>query len=189
MSRVDEAQPLAEDSELFLAAIKRNDSAAVQQALTTMNSVYWSLSPFTHATNLRRKQIVRILLDAGANAQLTDSEDRTRALQNACSNGQLGIVQMLIDHESTLLDSAPDGWTPLMHACDKEKTKICRFLVDRGCNIHTKITFAYGEHGRNALMLAVQRQSLDIVRMLRCQRGRLRCGRKNCTSLCCGVFQ
>ena len=169
MSSDDEEQPLSEVSELFLAAIERNDSEAVQQALR--NGVYvdaylWRETPLMHATKRGHEQIVRILLDAGATTQYTDPYDERTAIQYACCNGQLGIVQMLIDHESTLLDVAPVGWTPLMYACDKEETEICRFLVDRGCNIHAKSSAEHGRRGENALMLAVQKHSLDIVRML-----------------------
>ena len=162
MSRVDAKQLLAEDSELFLAAIECTKSEAFQQErLVPRNPVYW----FSHATERRYEQIVSILLDAGPNAQLTDAEDRKRALQNACGFWLLGIVQLLIDHDGALLDATLNGWTPLSFASFFRCPEICRFLVDRGCNIHAIVTSQLVEHG-NALMIAIRRGNFYTMRML-----------------------
>ena len=75
------------------------------------------------------EQIVRILFDAGVSTYSTDLGLVLLAIEIACESGQLCIVQVLIGHDSALLDSALAGWT---------YPETCRILVDRGCSIHAR---------------------------------------------------
>jgi ankyrin repeat protein len=111
-----------------------------------------------------RAKIVRILLDAGANAQWKNSDGITSA-HVACGWGYLAILQMLIHHDSSLLEqTTKDGETPLLFASRNGHPEICRFLMDRGCrcNVHA----VEREEGNNALMLAARYGHLEVVRLL-----------------------
>ena len=73
---------------------------------------------------------------------------------------------MLINHDSRLLDQEDnteesDGLTPIMVASTGGYIEICRFLMDRGCDIH-----GTAGKGTTALMLAAQQGHVEAVRLL-----------------------
>jgi uncharacterized protein len=129
------------DYQIF-AAIERNDADAVQKALqdgANVNAVSHypgqrgSISPLTRASDRGNDQIVRILLDAGADAKWEELAGMTAA-SIACRNGHFAVVQMLIHHDRTLLECCK--WPPMFWACMKGHLEIFRFLMDQGCNVH-----------------------------------------------------
>ena len=67
-------------------------------------------SPLMEASQRGFNEIVRILLDAGANARWKNS-DGFSAIGTACENGHLSTVEMLFNHDNGLLEIA---WDPLI---------------------------------------------------------------------------
>ena len=121
-------------NKLLIQAIERNDSEAARRALqggadVNVNNIDdfsfdcpSEYTPLFRAIQHGHDRIVRILLDAGADAQLADRWRRTAA-HNACYGGHLAILQMLIDHDRDLLDKADsDGFTPLIEATSSQHT-------------------------------------------------------------------
>ena len=81
-------------------------------------------------------QVVRILLDAGADPWWQDSRSES-AISYACEDGHLSIVETLLDHDNDILEITEDFlWTPLISACAHQQTDIVRFLLNRGANVH-----------------------------------------------------
>ena len=102
-------------------------------------------------------EIVRILLDAGADA-------RWIAISRAISEGHLSIVQMLLQHDNGLLEAANNyGFTPLLSATLSHQSHIAHFLLDQGAN-----ACATTHDGKTTLLLECWcgPPDLDIVRRL-----------------------
>ena len=153
---------------LLARAINRNDSEAVQQVLkdgADVNDFYHPdvefKTPLALACHRGHDRIVRMLLDAGADAQWKNFLGSTAA-HIACSDGHFTVLQMLITHGALLENENNLGWTPLFEACRSGHTEICRFLVECGCNVHAT------DRLRNTiLMLAAQSGNLEVVRFLK----------------------
>ena len=166
-SSEDERQLAEIDRNLF-TAVTRNDAAGVQNALrngANVNCVtnVFDETPLLEACRKGYDHIVRILLDAGANARWRNDEDCWSVIGKACVNGQLSIVEMLLNHDNELLEIADKfGWTPLLIAIQFKKFEIVHFLLDRGAN-----AFATNIDGVTTLMYACQAGAgLEIVRRL-----------------------
>jgi ankyrin repeat protein len=107
----------------------------VQQNQMLLNAVVWAYqwedrSPLTAAANRGRVEVVRYLLDEGADIDLWTGEYGT-ALATACSEGRLAVVALLL---ASGADTAPDrhGWTPLIGASGKGHTDIVELLLAHG---------------------------------------------------------
>ena len=160
---------LSEDDRELLTAVNRNDSAGVQHALKNGANVNRNRagihygSPLFNACNLGYDEIVRILLDAGADIRWRNKGNWS-SLLTACSNGRLSIVEMLLNHDKDLLNNGGRyGETPLKAAIEYRRTGIVHFLLDRGANA-LAIT---KRDGLTTLMLACDNGAdLEILRRL-----------------------
>ena len=154
------------DKHLF-SAIERNDAKGVLQSLyegANVNAVdqysrrRGSISPLTRACWDGNCQIVRILLDAGADSSWKEEIAGMTAASIACARGHLTVVQMLINYDSDLLKC---GGPELLCAGFRGHSEICRFLVKSGCNLD-----ATNQQGDTALIFAAKRGFLEFVRVL-----------------------
>ena len=161
----------------LLAAVEQNDTAAVQRAIRNganvdcvkrhfsrlTNTWHITARPLTRACGLGFEDIVRILLDAGANARWKNRRGWS-AIGEACESGNLPIVEMLLNHDNGLLEITDEdfGWTPLIFAARYHRqTDIVRFLLSRGANV-----CATDDKGNTALMVACIYSSLESMRLL-----------------------
>ena len=150
----------------LLDAVKQNDVGAVQQVIGNGANVnqYSTETPLIIACQRGYADILRILLDEGANARWKDYEGRS-AICLACREGQLSIVEMLLNHDHRLLEIADnDGSKPLLMAIYSRQVDIVQFLVSRGANIHATTD----RNGVTALMHACWSGSgnIEVVRLL-----------------------
>ena len=109
-------------------------------------------------------EIVRILLDAGADARWKDYEGRS-PITLACGSGRgvLSFVETLLNHDHDLLEfSSGHGFTPLSLAINYNgETEVVRFLLERGANVHST-----SEAGMTILMTACHNRCLESMRLL-----------------------
>lgn len=105
------------------------------------------------AVNLR--EVVRLLLDAGADPNIADKEGQTPLIANAWD---VEIARMLVAHGANVNAQGKDGFTPLLNAGTLE---LMRFLLEHGAN-----PFAKTERGETALDLAKQNNHKDMVALL-----------------------
>jgi uncharacterized protein len=127
------------DLDLF-EAITRNDGTGVRLALRSGAKVNCNHSEGNHATPLYKAstlgydEIVRILLDAGADIRWRDWRGQS-ALWGAVGGGHLSTVEILHNHDNGLLnDEDRFGETILQIAILDLQFEIVRFLLDRGAN-------------------------------------------------------
>jgi ankyrin repeat protein len=103
--------------------------------------------------NLR--EVVRMLVDAGADPNLADNKGKTPLIANS---RDLEIAQMLVAHGANVNAQASDGFTPLLNAGTVELT---RFLLEHGAD-----PFAKTDHGQSALDWAKQMNRKDQAALL-----------------------
>jgi ankyrin repeat protein len=102
-----------------------------------------------------RREVVRILLDAGADPNIADNKGMTPLIANSWN---LEIAQMLIAHGANVNARASDGFTPLLNAGTVELT---RLLLEHGAD-----PFAKTEQGKTALDWAKQMGRKDQAALL-----------------------
>ena len=155
------------DRQLF-GAVRRNDAAAVQQALRSGAKVNAgdadSRTPLCEACVRGYNQIIRILLDAGAYTRCKDLEGETPA-SLACRGGHLSAVKMIVNRDIGLVETGRYGLTRLLLiAINGGHLGIFRFLLDRGADV-----FHTADEEETTLMIACQQEgpdSLEIVRLI-----------------------
>ncbi len=113
-------------------------------------------APLTIAAERGYVEIVRMLIDAGANVNFEN--DNITALMSAVKNNHVKIVRMLIGAEANV---NTDGDTALIIAVEGNHVEIVRMLIDAGVDVdhqdYTEFT---------ALMAAARAGKEKIVRML-----------------------
>ena len=153
-------------------AVECGDAAAVQQALRNGADVnciirknfhaFRTCLPLYEACKQGNDEIVRILLDAGADAHW-NHDGGWSAMWEACRWGHSSTVEILIHHDVRLLENTNDeGKTPLFTVILNERVDVARLLKDCGANVHATDPESY----ETTLMHACGQGNLEIVQML-----------------------
>ena len=82
-------------------------------------------------------ELVRILLENGANVNIQDNDDGHTALMTASRRGYINIARMLIDAGADLEIKDESGDTALMYATTNSHTETVRMLLDVGADVNT----------------------------------------------------
>jgi ankyrin repeat protein len=173
-----EARKLSQSdlSNLFYRAMKENDIDKVRQVLAQGFDLHgeYAYSVLIDATKDGRSEIVRILLDAGANVHTKGDKTRT-ALMYAAMGGQTDIVKMLLDkganpndrndypYQFRLEGTSPNRYhdnqmSALMYAAKGGYTHIVEVLAAAGAKINAK-----DYYDETALMFAASSGHADTV--------------------------
>jgi len=105
--------------------------------------------------DVNRKEVVRMLVNAGADPNIADNKGMTPLIANA---RDLEIAQMLVAHGANVNAQANDGFTPLLNA---ETAALTRFLLEHGAD-----PFAKTNDGKTALDWAKQMNHKDRAALL-----------------------
>ena len=91
-------------------------------------------TPLTLACRKGYDNIVRILLDSGANPWMMSSEHSS--VEAAIESGQVSTIELLLNRDNDLLKAKCPriGGTPLLAAIRKQQFEIVHFLLDLGAN-------------------------------------------------------
>ena len=160
-----ESIKLSEADRDLLDAVKRHNSADVQHALrngAAVDCTRFGETSLMRACSRESDAIVRILLDAGADSWRQDIHGWS-GIGHACANGHLSTVQILLNHDNSLLEFVNIfGQTPLLAAFEYRQFELAHLLLDRGANVLATTT-----GGETALLLACGRRAdLRLVRRL-----------------------
>ena len=104
-------------------------------------------------------QIVRLLLEAGADKNAEDPSGNT-ALMLAAENSHVEIGRLLLEAGADK-EQAGDGYTALMLAAKNDHVEIARLLLEAGADKDVPTG-----HGCTALMLAARTGHVEIARLL-----------------------
>jgi ankyrin repeat protein len=119
--------------------------------------VEWT--PLHVAIEKERRDIVLLLLESGADAEMLDSYDEN-ALYMASHRGCVDIVRLLISHGADPNEEC-GGWTPLHAASEHGIPEIARALLEHGANPNTADPW-----GRTALHMASIEGDITAVKLL-----------------------
>jgi ankyrin repeat protein len=95
------------------------------------NEYYWT--PLHHAVRGSTIEIVRILLDSGADPNATEDEAWT-SLHFAVQKGNVRILKLLVERGADIEVGNLNGDTPLMMAVRLGRREVARALLECGCN-------------------------------------------------------
>ncbi len=95
-----------------------------------------------------------LMIGADVNAQ---DEDGRTPLMNACYDGFLDVVKLLLDREADLNVKSDADFTALDYACKNDQTEIATVLSEKGGEVGDK---------DSVLFFACSNGSLDIARLL-----------------------
>jgi len=109
------------------------------------------------ATREKNLELVRFLLDNGANARKRNRYGDS-SLTIASLQGTEEIVKLLLERK---IEPNQPGWNALHYAAFENRTKIAAMLLTAGADIN-----ALAPNGSTALMLAAKRGHLEMVRLL-----------------------
>ena len=85
--------------------------------------------PLWTATKLGQMDVVRKLLEDGADIQEKGGLDDTTPLHQAARYGREQIMQLLIEHETDVSAKATGGVTPLHTAASKGREAVALLLI------------------------------------------------------------
>jgi ankyrin repeat protein len=117
-------------------------------------------NPLRQAVICGNEKIVRLLLNRGADPNLTDND----VLEQAVKLGRLDIVRMLVEHGVQVKDKEPiipfrvpeqQKGTLLKLAVSTENESLCRYLIANGADV-----------GEKAMSRAVEKSLFSITRLL-----------------------
>jgi ankyrin repeat protein len=128
----------------------------------------WTL--LHHAAQSASKDIVRVLIERGANVDLLSSMQDT-PLNFACKGGHVDIAVMLMDAGADPHIPNVDGCSPVMTCVQKGRLKILEVMLDRGVRLSdvppwnngdtlTHMAARYGQYG---MLQFLKRVGVDVV--------------------------
>lgn len=97
-----------------------------------------------YAISFNNLDICKILLKAGLDPNIKDSDGATAIHYASKKSGNIRILKLLIDFgaEVNIIDNKP-GWTPLIYALHQNNIEGIKLLLKNGANLNIKYDFGY----------------------------------------------
>lgn len=157
--------PIEDKNESFKKALTTGDISLVQELLDSGVSVDTSFrygwTPLMYAANVANVEMVRVLLDRGANASF--SKDKQTILISACSaRGSeeqiLKCVELLLSRNADPNVACRRLMTPVMYAARNGHPQVVALLVAHGAEVNIQ-----DENGYTALTWAARQGHKHVV--------------------------
>jgi uncharacterized protein len=124
-------------------------------------------SPLIMAAYKGYAEIVRLLLEAGADVSVVDPGMQATALHAAAYAGRTEAAKLLIDYHIDINKQGPkNGYTALHDAIWQNNIDTARVIIDGGANLHLK-----SHSGQTPLEFAQTRNQREIVVMIQQKMG------------------
>jgi ankyrin repeat protein len=121
------------------------------------------LTPLMIAANDNNLEIVKILVESGANVNLKNKENGKTALMYAAGNGYTEVCQYLINSKGILLNAKDKaGKTALMYAVFFARKEIVQLLIESGANVNSRT-----DTDESAMSIAMKTGRMEIVNLLK----------------------
>ena len=161
MSRADATDDLfkAIDNKDVNAARAALDRGAPVNAVAKNIFNIGNITPLSHAVTKGQVEIVKLLLERGADVNYIHSLGGGTCLTDAAMNGSASIVSLLLDHGAKVdIKDETMGYTPLMYAASGGRDEVVKLLLDHGAAVDMA-----GDHAVTALQVAA---SVGSARLL-----------------------
>ncbi len=149
----------------LVAAAREGDAATVERLLREGTSPNPPRLPgnaaIATAAAWGHLSIVNMLLEAGADVNGVDKEDKSTALHNAAGCHELEILRLLLRHGANLEARDSQGLTPLHYATLANTMEPLRLLLEAGANPHAR-----DKKGRTPLFYGVQYECPECAELL-----------------------
>lgn len=99
----------------------------------TIHHTYMQVTPLHEAAGSSSPEVIRLLLDAGADIS-SPSGDLSTAFHIACSRGRLETCVELLRRGSLLEGKDGEGMTPLLRAAANGRADVTKWLLAEGAN-------------------------------------------------------
>lgn len=123
-------------------AASDGDLSTVQSALAKGGQVDFhgkrGFTPLAIAAKNGHLDVVKFMLDRGANIDDRDNDRHKTPLLAASFDGHLDVVKYLVDHGANVNMQAINSWTPLHDAAYRGLVDIVKYLVDHGADLAVK---------------------------------------------------
>jgi ankyrin repeat protein len=124
-------------------------------------------APLVMAAYLGHTEIVRLLLEAGADVRAVDPGMKATALHAAAYAGRTDAARLLIQHGIDIDKQGPrNGYTALHDAIWQNNIETARVIIDAGANLtlashtgETPLDFARAKHRKEIVAMIEQRQA------------------------------
>ena len=155
----------------LMKAIEKNDAAAVQKLIAQGANVDElepnGDAPLVMAAYLGHNEIVRMLLEAGADVKAVDPGMKATALHAASYAGRTEAAKLLVQHGIEIDKQGPyNGYTALHDAIWQNNVDVARVLIDAGANLTLK-----SNDGKTPLDFARSKHANEIVKMIEAKQG------------------
>jgi ankyrin repeat protein len=149
-----------------MKAVKNNDVASVraliQQGIDVNELDVNKDAPLIMAAYKGYTDIVKLLLEAGADVAVVDPNMKATALHAAAYAGHAEAAKLLIEHDIDIDKQGPyNGYTALHDAVWQNNIETARVLIEAGANLHIK-----SNTGETPLAFAKSRHHQELVTML-----------------------
>ncbi len=150
----------------LMRAIESNDAAAVRKLIGQGANVDELTSsgdaPLVMAAYLGHAEIVRLLLEAGADVKAVDPGMKATALHAAAYAGRTEAAKLLVQGGIDIDRQGPyNGYTALHDAIWQNNVEVARVLIDAGANLTLK-----ANSGQTPLDFARSKHANEIVKLI-----------------------
>jgi ankyrin repeat protein len=150
----------------LMKAVQRNDAAAVQrliaQGVNVSETDENGDAPLVMAAYEGHTEILRLLLEAGADITAVDPGMKATALHAAAYAGRTDAARLLIDHGIDIDKQGPrNGYTALHDAIWQNNIETARVLVEAGANLNLE-----SHRGETPLQFARSSRRKEITALI-----------------------
>lgn len=156
---------IALPEEPLVKAAAANDLASIMELVHTTSNVnkadaITEMTALDFAVENGNSEVVRVLLEAGANPQLKNGVERT-ALMYLRESATAELVQTLMKSGADINFHDESGETPVMNAVTSAPFEVVRVLIEAGAKLDSR-----DENGKTILFFAAHNQNPEVVKYL-----------------------
>ena len=123
---------------VFLTACKNGQKGIVQAFIKKGGINYdkrdaMGCTPLYYACMKGARDIVKLLIDAGADVSLANNQSLT-PLHSMARSGNKDIIKLLLDAGADINATDKEGRTPLLYTVHENKTEVSRYLLSLGAD-------------------------------------------------------
>jgi ankyrin repeat protein len=120
-------------------------------------------TPLSFAAQWGRTEVLKLLLDLGAEVDPMDDDSSMMPLAHACKSGHLEAAKLLLDRGANVNSQhGPFFCSPLEYAAEKGHMEIVKLLLDQN-NVNVDIKNSFSQ---TPLIAAVRNSHTDVLKLL-----------------------